>query len=50
MLTAYPSYINGVNSGYSYTLDTSGLTIGAHSIIVQAVGNDGTFNNSAVTI
>jgi len=47
---AYPSYINGVNSGYSYTLDTSGLTIGSHSIIVQAVGNDGTYNNAAVAI
>ena len=48
--TAYPNYINGINSGYSYTLDTSKLTLGSHSIIVQVLGCDGVVNKSSVII
>lgn len=46
----YPNYINGVNSGYSYTLDTSKLSLGSHTIQIQALGNDGVINQSSVLI
>jgi N-acetylmuramoyl-L-alanine amidase len=38
----YPGYPAGNKSGYSFTLSVPALTSGSHSVIVEAVGNDGT--------
>jgi len=37
----YPGYPSGNNSGFSYTLDTTKLTDGVHTLKVQATGIDG---------
>lgn len=46
----YPNYINGVNSGYSYTLDTSRLTIGSHTIKAQSLGKDNAVTEATVSV
>jgi len=37
----YPGYMGGVNSGYTYTMNISSLSYGAHDISVRSLGNDG---------
>jgi N-acetylmuramoyl-L-alanine amidase len=46
----YPGYINGAQSGFSYTLSTSSLQAGGHSLAVKAVGNDGSSMTKTVSI
>lgn len=46
---AFPDY-NQINSGFSYTLDSSKLTAGNHKITIKATGNDGTSSSQNVTI
>ncbi|MFT8314025.1 MAG: Ig-like domain-containing protein [Clostridium sp.] len=45
----FPQY-NDTKSGYHYTLDTSTIGGGKHTITVQAVGNDGSVQASSITI
>lgn len=45
----YPQYKN-TTSGYHYTLDTSTIGGGKHTVTVQAVGNDGSVKTTSVTI
>ena len=44
----YSNYSDGLNCGYSYTLDASKLIMGSHSITVKATGNDRTVNQASV--
>ncbi|MDP4090096.1 MAG: Ig-like domain-containing protein [Bacillota bacterium] len=37
----YPGYGDGINSGYVYEMSTEGISYSAHTIKVEAVGNDG---------
>lgn len=39
---AFPGYSGGTNSGYSYTLNLSDVSIGSHTITVKSVGKNGT--------
>ncbi|MDF2884705.1 MAG: cell wall hydrolase/autolysin, partial [Clostridiaceae bacterium] len=48
--TAYPGYINGTQSGFSYNLSTSNLQTGSHSLVVKAVGNDGSVMSRTISI
>jgi beta-N-acetylglucosaminidase/archaellum component FlaG (FlaF/FlaG flagellin family) len=47
---AFPGYPGGDKSGYSYTLDTTSLSAGVHTIQVQAVGKNGTKVAQSVSI
>lgn len=38
----FPEYPNKNNSGYKYSLNTQGLSLGSHKIKVKAIGTDGT--------
>ncbi|WP_238902752.1 Ig-like domain-containing protein [Clostridium sp. YIM B02506] len=44
---AFPSYTDGDRSGYEYTIDTSSMAVGSKTIKVQAIGNDGSTQESA---
>ncbi|WP_303863963.1 Ig-like domain-containing protein [Alkalibaculum bacchi] len=46
----YPGYTGGVNSGYEYVLNISALKLGAHTITVKAIGNDGTSQSNNIEI
>ncbi|WP_291569590.1 N-acetylmuramoyl-L-alanine amidase [Clostridium sp. UBA4548] len=37
----FPGYINGVNSGFKYTIDKNLIPAGSHEVKIQAIGNDG---------
>ena len=39
---AYPGYRAGINSGFSYTMDTSTLGIGGHTVSIHVICVDGT--------
>ena len=43
---AFPAYIDGDKSGYEYTIDTSSMSVGSKTIKVQAIGNDGSTQES----
>ena len=45
----FPAY-NNSSSGYNYNLDLSSLSGGAHTITVNAIGNDGTVTSQSRTI
>ncbi|QAT41036.1 Ig-like domain-containing protein [Clostridium sp. JN-9] len=47
---AYPGYTNGSQSGYTYTLSTSGILGGTHKVTVKAMGNDGSFISKDMSI
>ncbi|SHH98196.1 N-acetylglucosaminidase, partial [Clostridium intestinale] len=47
---AYPEYRNAGISGYEYTIDTSSLNQGIKTIKVQAIGYDGTLDETTVKI
>ncbi|SHE70257.1 SH3 domain-containing protein, partial [Alkalibacter saccharofermentans] len=47
---AYPGYPGGDRSGYSYTFSDSILISGYNTIIIQAIGNDGTIQNSQTRV
>ncbi|WP_303863743.1 N-acetylmuramoyl-L-alanine amidase, partial [Alkalibaculum bacchi] len=46
----YPSYINGVNSGFEYILNSSKLIEGKNLITIQAIGVDSTFLERTVIV
>jgi hypothetical protein len=46
---AFPVY-NNSNSGYNYMLDLSSLSAGNHKITVEAIGNDGSVDNTCTVI
>ncbi|MDD3223668.1 MAG: Ig-like domain-containing protein, partial [Clostridium sp.] len=41
---AFPQY-NNVNSGYHYSLDTTKLTDGNHTLVIRETGNNGSQNS-----
>ncbi|WP_052352972.1 N-acetylmuramoyl-L-alanine amidase [Neobacillus dielmonensis] len=46
---AFPEYSNG-NAGFHYTLDTSGITDGNHTLTIKETGTNGSINTLAVSI
>ncbi|OPJ59179.1 Ig-like domain-containing protein [Clostridium oryzae] len=46
----YKSYRFGDKSGFEYTMDSSTLSIGKHTITVKAIGYDGTYISSSVNV
>lgn len=46
----FPGYLNGDNSGYSYTIGFDVLQLGNEKITVRAVGNNGTFTEQSVSV
>lgn len=46
----YPDYINADKSGYEYILNTAAIPEGTKAIKVQAIGNDGTTQESTVSV
>lgn len=46
----YSGYNGGSNCGYEYTIDTSKLSIGSHTLKVTAVGNDNSTIEKSVAI
>ena len=47
---AYPLYMNGAVSGYTYNMDMSQLVSGKHSIFIQAIGNDNQVQQISVSV
>ncbi|MDU3338239.1 hypothetical protein, partial [Paraclostridium bifermentans] len=47
---AYPGYSNGKNSGYELLINKSDITLGNHTIKVDAIGNDGSSKSSETQI
>ncbi|AGK97878.1 Ig-like domain-containing protein [Clostridium pasteurianum] len=47
---AFPGYLGGTTSGYSYSLDLTGVKSGAHTIMVKSIGKNGTTIQQSVTI
>jgi N-acetylmuramoyl-L-alanine amidase len=37
----YPGYTGGANSGFTYTLDLTNITVGQHTLKIKSLGNDG---------
>ena len=46
----FPGYTGGKNSGFSYAFDADSLKDGAHTLLIDAVGNDGTENKVTETV
>lgn len=46
----YPGYTNGLNSGYGYSLNLTGLSVGVHTITVKSIGNDGSVTSTNAEI
>ncbi len=46
----HPGYTGGKNSGYSYNLDMTSLSIGKHTITIKSTGNDGVVTANNVNI
>ncbi|MDD3223929.1 MAG: Ig-like domain-containing protein [Clostridium sp.] len=46
----YPGYTGGTTSGYSTNLDISSLSVGAHTVTVKSVGNDGSITTQDVQV
>jgi beta-N-acetylglucosaminidase len=47
---AFPGYPGGSKSGYSYSLNLSGISAGYHTIQVQAIGVNGTKSVQSLTV
>lgn len=46
----FTSYESRSNSGFEFTIAKSGVSIGTHTVIVRATGNDGTIKESSYTV
>ncbi|MHC1682356.1 MAG: Ig-like domain-containing protein [Clostridiaceae bacterium] len=44
----YPGYTDGSKSGFKYSLDTSKLSVGNHTLRVDSIGNDGNITSQTV--
>jgi N-acetylmuramoyl-L-alanine amidase len=47
---AFPGYPGGATSGFSYGVDINTITLGTHTILVQATGNDGSVSSVSYKI
>ncbi|WP_073336851.1 Ig-like domain-containing protein [Clostridium grantii] len=47
---AFPGYMNGDKSGYSYNVDINTITAGTHNIKIQSIGNNGTSIDNIIKI
>jgi beta-N-acetylglucosaminidase len=46
----FPGYSGGTNSGYKYTLDSSNLSNGSHTLTVKSMGKNGTTVQQSVKV